>query len=194
MLFANGEREPLLVAIGGPRGVGKTTVLKHLVAYNSDFRAVFMSDELRVLCHKKLSKNFFEATIEEKDQSRRLHGEQLIARLSRESSTFLLDLHYTDITEREGKIIQPDVVLRHINVFALLDAMSDVILERMLNQEARGRVQSISSIENDRISEITVAENLAARYDKPYLYLNAEGPIETVAFGLYGLLQCYRGV
>lgn len=183
------ENELLLFAVGGPRGVGKTTVLKHLVFHHSDLSAIYISNELRVYCDQQLGRNFFELPVEEKDLVRKQHGEQLIARLSHKSGTFLLDLHYIDVTEGAEKIIQPEVILQHISVFALLDASNSVISERISGQEPLGRVRSISHIEKERNAELRAAKRLANQYEQPYLYLDTTDLIEDVAIGLYGLLQ-----
>lgn len=183
------ESECFIVSVGGSRGVGKTTVLKYLASTISDLKVVSMSEDLGNFCLETFKTNFFEATVEQKDRYRQLHGERLIARLGSERRNYLFDLHYTDITEGDNKIIQPEIILKHIGVFAFLDADTKVIIERMDGEETRGRVKTISHIEKERRSEMAAAKKLAEIYNKQYLYLNTEGLIKDVAIGLYGLLR-----
>lgn len=66
-----------------------------------------------------------------------------------------------------------------------------MILKRISGQEELGRIRSVAYIEKERDAETTMAKNLAARYNKPYFSINAEGSLETVALGLYEILQTF---
>lgn len=190
MFPAAKRKESFLVAVGGARGVGKTTTLKNLAIKNPDFRVISLGEELNNLSINKLGKSFFDIEIVEKDIIRKEHGNDLISRISPLPNVFLLDLHYTDLREKEEKIIQPEIILQNIDVFVFFDAEKELILHRMLvDSEKRGRIQSVSYIERDRIAEMVAAKSLAEKYGKTFFYLDTRSPVEETTLELHRFLE-----
>jgi len=95
------------LAVGGAKGVGKTTALKGLQEL-SPAQVVYVSAELNKFSLTKNSKRLSELHISERDDVRKEYGEGLAEKLTKSSDNKVyVDLHYTDIREDPDKILHP---------------------------------------------------------------------------------------
>lgn len=187
----NGE----IIAVGGARGVGKSTTLSFL-SQNTGEKVIFVSQELTKFCLHETGRGLFSYSSEEKDILRESFGEYLINKfLEQRTGRFILDLHYTDYREGHDKVIQPECILERISKYVILDASSNSILRRRHFDSNRVRDLDLKLIEVERISERKAAERLAAYYKKPFYLFSTEGlSLEIAALDLADKIELYSNI
>lgn len=178
-----------LIAVGGTRGVGKTTILRRLASSYPEVRVIFMSDELKRYTLEKTGRGFFDHDIPSRDRLRREFGMELIKKFEIMKGIVLLDLHFTDIREGQDKIIQPGELLQEISALVLVEAPSETILARRQLEELRGRKLSLEDISLERASELKGAITIASQFNIPLMRVNAEGTIEEATLEIIHALR-----
>lgn len=171
---------PEILAVGGAKGVGKTTVLKHLQEL-SQHQVVYVSSKLNSFSLAKHSRRLRELDVPKRDDVRKEYGEILAERLAKNSSNRVyVDLHYTDIREDPDKVLHPALFLSIINCFVIMTADLEVIQARRLADETRTRELNLEKIKAEQDSELNCATKLAASYSKPLVQVNAALPIPKI--------------
>jgi len=164
---------PEILAVGGAKGVGKTTALKGLQEL-SPAQVIYVSAELNRFSLTKHSKRLSELDIPKRDEVRKEYGEGLAERLIKSSDNKVyVDLHYTDIREDPDKILHPALFLSIVNYFIIMTADLEVIHERRSAGTTRKRELNLEKIKTEQDSELNCVTRLAHSYGKTLTQINA---------------------
>ena len=163
------KSETLLVAVGGVSGVGKSTILRHLAGSASGITCRFTSHELQELSLTWTGQEFHEHNESGRDHLRQALAQLIVASLFQEKSQVLLDCHYVDINEDRNKIIQPEVLLRHLTMALFIDASTEQIMRQRRSDKNRIRSLSLKELQDERTAELTAFKQIALDYDIPCL-------------------------
>ena len=164
---------PEILAVGGAKGVGKTTALKELQK-SPQTQVVYVSAELNRFSLTKNSKRLSALHISERDEVRKEYGEGLAEKLTKSSDNKVyVDLHYTDIREDPDKILHPALFLSIVNYFIIMTADLEVIHERRSAGTTRKRELNLEKIKTEQDSELNCVTRLAHRYGKTLTQINA---------------------
>jgi len=180
-------KRTLRIVVGGARGVGKTTVLSDIQRLRSDLDVVHVSRELSKLASQRGLDGFRTLTPELKAELRAefAHAQAIACGTPR---SMMFDLHYVDVDEGVDTI-QPDELLRHVDVFVLLQADHSTVLNRRRADGTRARSLDPSHVALEQAAELAMMETLARRYDRPAIRVDNDGPPQDVAQRLLQLLD-----
>lgn len=137
----------LNVAVGGPQGVGKSTVLRLLARQHLDYEAISVGDQFPA--------DFRSLSAVDKVRVRAQASDRLSSRLlANRDAVLLVDLHYLDLREADPHI-QPRDILALFNLHVLLIAPADVLLARRTSDPGRAdRSVSIADAERDMSAHV----------------------------------------
>jgi adenylate kinase len=166
------EQLPRLnVAIGGPQGVGKSTVLRLLADQHPDYDAISVGDQfppdLRSL----------PATARARVRARA--SERLESRLlANRDAVVIVDLHYLDVREADPRVQRPEL-LAQFDLHVLLVAPADVLLVRRTSDPSRAdRSVSIADAERDVSAHVEYFGQESALGPDALVLDCREGPLE----------------
>jgi adenylate kinase len=125
--FAEVEPLPRLnVAVGGPQGVGKSTVLRLLARQHPEYNMISVGDQFPA--------DFSSLSAPDRARVRAQASELLSSRLLADRGVVLLvDLHYLDLREPDPRV-QPPEILAQFNLQVLLVAPVEVLLARRMSE------------------------------------------------------------
>ena len=132
----------LSVAIGGPQGAGKSTVLRLLADQHPDYVSISVGDQfppgfrsLPVTARARVRARACEWL-----------GSQLLAN---RKAVVIVDLHYLDLRESDPRV-QPSKLLAQFDLHVLLVVPADVLLVRRISDSSRAdRLVSLADAERD---------------------------------------------
>lgn len=152
----------VIIAVGGPKGVGKTTVLEQAINQLPEWQLIKVSAELLRLTDNSWSN----LSIGRKDEMRQLFAQELLKNLP---NKLLLDLHYVDLREGAEKCIQPAELINKCTHFIVFLALPELILKRREKREKdRSKELSLVQIREEIIAELNMARKLAEESKKTY--------------------------
>lgn len=182
----------IMIAVGGARGVGKSTTLGLLTKLDPEIDLISLGDKLNDFSLRQTGTSIYDVSTPAKDQMRKAFTEELILGVQQNDGCFLLDLHYTDIREGVDKIIQPEVLIKNVDNYVVFDADAETIAQRSLNDpKKRNRITNLAYIEMDRFAEVSAARYLAEIYHRPYTYIDASHHPEDVVAELHRSLESF---
>lgn len=141
MSSRRGTRRGLNVAIGGPQGVGKSTVLRLLASGRPDYEAISVGDQFPA--------DFRTLSDAERARVRYVASERLATRLvANRDGILLVDLHYLDLREADPRIQRLDV-LGLFDLHVLLSLSVELLVGRRRADPSR-RDRLVSAIDAER--------------------------------------------
>lgn len=153
----------LVIAVGGPKGVGKTTVLEKIVKQQPEWQLIKVSQELLYLADNAWS----DLLVEQKDEIRKIFVQKLLKNLP---ENLILDLHYIDLREGAEKCIQPKELINICTHFVVFLAPAELILKRRKKRDKdRFKELNLAEIKQESMAEFKMAKKLAKENKKPFL-------------------------
>lgn len=180
-------RRGLKVAVGGARGVGKTTVLRAVQCARPETRVVHMSHELTLLTRKAGYLSFRDLDVNIKRDLREELGRELCHGVLLADGTTLLDLHYVDLDEAQ-RLIQPAELLALVDVFVVLEASLAAMHARRTSDATKRRSVDIARIEAEQAAERGAMQELAGRYGRRGVTIANDDDISQTVRGFLSLL------
>jgi len=174
------EHNLFLIAVGGIRGVGKSSTLDRALQLFPKIEVIHVGDRLKEFSVAQTGIYFFDHADSTKDIIRESFSISLLESLLGGIPTFL-DLHFTDIDEEPEKSLQPNIFVKEFRHFILLDASDSTILERRRLDLSRERHMTVNSIRHERDSEFKAIQNAAHMHKKTLTLIDTEMDIDTVA-------------
>lgn len=161
----------LNVAVGGPQGVGKSTVLRLLARQHLDYEAISVGDQFPA--------DFRSLSAVDRARVRAQASERLSSRLlANRDAVLLVDLHYLDLRESDPRV-QPPEILAQFNLHVLLIAPADVLLARRMSDPGRAdRSVSIADAERDVSAHVEYFGRETALGSNSLVLDCREGPLE----------------
>ena len=162
----------VVIAIGGVKGVGKTTLLKNLESVLSNeppTEVVYGSSKLNEIALKEYSKSLNELSSRQTEYVHSLFLDYI--EKDRSSVTFV-DMHYADVVDGKIKNLVSQRSGNMYDIHIFLDAPAEEILNRRINDKSRLRNLTISDIYTEINAEKTIAENTAREYNKKLCYFS----------------------
>lgn len=172
----------VIIAVGGPKGVGKTTILEQTINQLPEWQLIKVSQELL-----RLTDNSWRSLlVARKDETRQLFAQELLKNLP---DKLLLDLHYVDLREGAEKCIQPAELINSCTHFIVFLASDEVILERRKKRD-KDKLKEINlkEIRQEGIAELKMAQKLSADYKKNYFIFDSSGEVNENVKNLKNLL------
>ena len=172
--YDSGEVEHLPrlnVAVGGPQGVGKSTVLRLLARRHPGYEVISVGDQFPA--------GFRSLSAADRARVRAQARERLSSRLlANHDVVLLVDLHYLDLRESDPRV-QPPEILAQFNLHVLLVAPADALLTRRTSDPSRAdRSVSMADAERDVSAHVEYFGQETA-FGPDSLVLDCrEGPLE----------------
>lgn len=181
-----------IVHIGGPKGVGKTSVSEAVktVVSDANFSLAVLSGSSQVYDEGRcmFNKEWSELTENQRKQARQKSWET-VTKLPYD--VVLLDSHYVDIGDGHYKIILDEELWKDINYHVVLEAPIEMILLRRRNDQSRDRGLDINEIKYEAEAERSVAEYIARKTNVGISIIQTDDFGNAVK-GLYELLRRLR--
>jgi adenylate kinase len=161
----------LNVAVGGPQGVGKSTVLRLLARQRLDYEAISVGDQFPA--------DFRSLSAAGRARVRAQASERLSSRLvANRDAVLLVDLHYLDLREPDPRV-QPPEVLALFNLHVLLVAPAEILLARRRSDPSRAdRSVSVADAERDVSAHVEYFGQATELGPNSLILDSREGPLE----------------
>lgn len=142
MLHGAEPGQPLKVAIGGPQGVGKSTLVSLVRSRQPDYLPFFVGEEF--------PPDFASRTHAERDLVRLEVGRRLETYMHANADRVLLvDLHYLDLRESDPRVQRPEI-LDLFDLHVLLTLTPELLAERRARDGTRmDRHRSLEAARRD---------------------------------------------
>lgn len=176
------------IALGGPRGVGKTTVLSALQRLQSDVNVVHVSRELTKLAGLHGVERFRTLPPALKVEIRAEFARTQVEAVRESSRPTIFDLHYIDVDEGTN-CIQPHELLEHVDAFVLLEADLPTVLERRRTDASRNRSLDPLRVIQEHEAELVMMRALASRYSRPHFQIENDGAVADAAHRILHLIE-----
>jgi len=166
-----GSTQGLNVAIGGPQGVGKSTVLRMLASGRPDFETISVGDQFPA--------DFRALSDVERALVRHEASDRLSTRLrANQDRVLLVDLHYLDLRETVPRIQRSDI-LDLFDLHVLLSLPANVLLARRTSDPSReDRSVSIVDAERDLAAHLRYFRDRAINGQESLVLDCQKGPEE----------------
>lgn len=183
------QNHPFVVAIGGVKGVGKSSVLLRLSKAYPCIKVRYLSREIEQFSLNAFGHGFASFNQEDRRAVRHEVGLKISKELMSDNGVILMDCHYTDSSEDLSNIIQPQSVVVIVQLFAFADANTDTVLQRRKSDLSRKRILNPLDIDKSRESELNAALRLSAHTGKGFYRLDFSGSHEDNMFEILRMLK-----
>jgi|SRR3989344_4806138 len=180
----------LFVHVGGPRGVGKSSVLNHMsqtVTIGLPLVVMPASAFVIELGMERFARSWGELTVAEKGEMRKAFVEHLKQFCQ---GVYVLDSHYVDVLP-VGKVqsIIPIELYPLIGCHVVIDCSVNALLARRKSDIAKKRSLNKRHIERERHGELAVAQRVARETGTPFHVVPNEQDVEYAAECLGGIIK-----
>lgn len=152
------RKKQLIVAVGGPKGVGKSAVLTKLSSLINNFTIISTGRILEKISQKKYKKRFLLLTRREKEKVRN----QYARRCLKTSKNLLLDIHLGEFEDGGYPCVIPKKLLKNITHFILITANPKIIQERR-KLDNKSRKADLASIKLNILGEKLLFKKLTTK-------------------------------
>ena len=146
----------MIMHIGGPKGVGKTTIANQLTERCPQYTILTVSDELGRLSERQFGKKWSFLD----DQQKRGARTDLCSEIVKMSGVVILDSHYIDLLNGKPISVFPEELAASVDIFAVMVCTPEAILQRRI-LDGRTRTLSLDEIVKETEAERKAAYNLA---------------------------------
>ncbi len=153
--------EKFTIAIGGPKGVGKSSILHNVIRFFPGFTIISSGSVLQKVSQAQYGLNFVDLPREAKRVVRRTYTEGVM----KETAHTLLDIHYGEFEDGGYPCVIPELLLPHITHFVLVMGNSEAILNRR-SHDSKERRADRASVRLNVLGERIIFNELVARYNK----------------------------
>jgi adenylate kinase len=168
----------VVVALGGVRGVGKSTLVEAFIRARPSFEPISFSDRLWAKAKPVDGGDFAGLPFARRHQLRSEVDLEVLMYLRSAGRPVLLDMHYTDYNEHERRLIHSDILFGAVDWLILLDAPAHVIRSRRRSDVSACRSLDTAAIERERQSEHWGFDQAARRCAGRIGYLMADSSPE----------------
>lgn len=153
------EGKKVVVALGGAKGVGKTSLALMLKKKHPEIRVFNCGKILRDLSCRRFNKEFKRLNINDRNILREECGEEIIKNFS---CVNIIDLHFGEPENGKYQSVIPRSLLDKITHFVMLSADAHKILERR-RRDKKNRKLDIKNIINNSMGEKKIVEMLSKK-------------------------------
>ncbi|MCR4263908.1 MAG: ATP-binding protein [Candidatus Roizmanbacteria bacterium] len=158
------------VAVGGPKGSGKSAVLKQALSILPGFKIISFGNWLMKQSRQELHADFPDLDIQNKNILRKKFEKEIIS-LTR-SYQVILDMHFGEFEEGGYPCVVPKTLEQRFTHIVLLTASASAIQQRRLNDHKERRIDLIS-IHLNILGERLLYNNLCKKsHVKHSVFLN----------------------
>jgi len=158
-----------IIAFGGPKGVGKSTLLQNLILHYPHVQVVPVGRELNRLAQSKFHKSFLRISIKERLRVRL----SLAHRIIKKRGSVILDMHFGEFEDEGYPCSIPSMLRKRITHCILIIASPEIILKRRQLRVCSSRLDMTSIVLNID-GERAIFQELVKRYKLPGLMVKNE--------------------
>lgn len=166
------RKKQIVVAIGGAKGVGKTSLVSILKRKYPEVRIFNCGKILKELAHSYFKNNFEKLSIKNRNKLRKICGKIIIKNFSEVN---LIDLHFGEPENRKYISAIPKILRTKLTHLILLSASNSKIFERRM-KSGKPRKLDIGNISMNSNGEYEIAKKISAETEAELFKLdNDEG-------------------
>jgi len=154
-----------IIAIGGPKGVGKTALIKKLRPTLKNFAIICTGKILQEIAQRKYHKDFVFLDKTKKHIIRKRYAERVLAI----DKNQLLDIHFGEFEDGGYPCVVPENLLEAITHFILITASPEEIQKRR-KLDGKSRKLDLVSIQLNTLGEKLLFKELTANRNVKKLY------------------------
>jgi len=136
-----GKSKKLLIAVGGPKGSGKTDIIKDAVKKLVNFKIISTGRLLQRLSILKYQKNFIDLPSEEKTVIRDYYTKEVLDN----DSNLILDIHFGEFEDGGYPCVIPNKIVPTISHFVLITNSTETIQNRRFLDMKDRRLDFVST-------------------------------------------------
>lgn len=162
-----------IIAIGGPKGVGKSTLLKSLHSYYPHIQIIPVGSELKRIARMKFHVSFLSLSLHDRRKVRDLFAHRVVET----QHSVLLDMHFGEFEDEGYPCIIPPVLQKNITHCMLITASPKTIYTRRRLRTSASRLD-MASITLNIYGEKMIYQELVKRYRLPGCVVKSEDKIK----------------
>jgi|GEM_PF-3107878 len=164
-----------IIAIGGPKGVGKSTLLKSLHSHYPHLQIIPVGSELKRVARAEFHKSFLSLPL----HNRRAVRNQFARSVVKMQYSVILDMHFGEFEDEGYPCIIPPLLQKYITQYVLLTASPSTLYTRRHQRTSTSRLD-LASITMNIYGEKIIYQELVKRYGVPGCVVENENEAKSV--------------